>query len=910
MNNQNNIDIACKRILHAKKNKIKTLDLSYLKLLEIPIDISDMYYLNELNLSNNNLSRFPSVIRKLDNLFRLDLSYNNLCEISFDIERKYLFRFLDLSFNAFNVIPEDIDLLDANCNIIFDGNPFLEELPTELESRDINFIRFYFDSLKRSQHNEKLFETKLIIVGKGDVGKTTLMQVLKDTNFIVKIGNEGPTHGIDINSLLYEILFPAKRPYYNVFVDFEKLYLRVESEEMEENEEENEEEEEDQSFLNNPNSTDFIHISETEELYSWEIEDDYYTESIRFQEEPYYTHDAWISKNVKINGWDFGGQEIFYSTHLFFLTKRSIYILVWDSRTDDTDENFEYWFNIIKRLSNSSPVIVVMNKMDINYKKVDELYYKNRFANIVKFIEISCVTKQGILELKECIKEEIRKLPHMGDKLPALWNEVREKIKTTKEDFISFGLFQSYFGLSLNEEQIGYISDYLHDLGDIIHFRSEFGLQNIVIIKPHWLTKAIYELIKSIEIQRNNGFFNVSDLRKILNISKYPLEQHHHILKLMEKFEICFKTIGSNDDYIIPTLLNPSPKFNIDNFNKNQEQVSIRIEYKYKFTPFGIIERLICRLNSYVMDGNYWKSGLLVTFEDSKALIRVLKTDKTIRVEVVDGIKSNLYSIIRSELLAINKSINLKEGDFTENLACNCSVCVVSESPKMYPRLALQRFMSKNILTISCLESAETIKIEELLLGYRSSFHDSSLIKYFINACSELQGYHKILSSHNENEKNVILQKILSTHLKKFEYIVKEQTTWGKSSSAKSTGIIDIFVQSQEGSPITFFEGIDLEYLDTTKIKDHVNKVINSYDANGLKEKYFGVYYKANHFFDFCKRYLEYNNEVLIAGIERGSFEDVSKTYIQASEIRVFRTIYYRNEIRLTLYHILINLNL
>ena len=43
--------------------------------------------------------------------------------------------------------------------------------------------------------------------------------------------------------------------------------------------------------------------------------------------------------NVKIHSWDFGGQEIYHSTHQFFLTKRSLYLFVWD-RLSDTHWDF------------------------------------------------------------------------------------------------------------------------------------------------------------------------------------------------------------------------------------------------------------------------------------------------------------------------------------------------------------------------------------------------------------------------------------------------------------------------------------------------------------------------------------------------------------------------------------------
>ncbi|MBE7536060.1 MAG: hypothetical protein HS124_10065 [Anaerolineales bacterium] len=62
-------------------------------------------------------------------------------------------------------------------------------------------------------------------------------------------------------------------------------------------------------------------------------------------------------RNFRVNIWDFGGQEIYHTTHQFFLTKRSLYALVADTRKEDTD--FYYWLNIVEMLSDSSPIIVV-----------------------------------------------------------------------------------------------------------------------------------------------------------------------------------------------------------------------------------------------------------------------------------------------------------------------------------------------------------------------------------------------------------------------------------------------------------------------------------------------------------------------------------------------------------------------
>ena len=72
----------------------------------------------------------------------------------------------------------------------------------------------------------------------------------------------------------------------------------------------------------------------------------------------------------RVNMWDFGGQEVYHATHQFFLTKRSLYILVADTRKEDTD--FYYWLNAADLLSDHSPLIVVKNEKQDRHREINE----------------------------------------------------------------------------------------------------------------------------------------------------------------------------------------------------------------------------------------------------------------------------------------------------------------------------------------------------------------------------------------------------------------------------------------------------------------------------------------------------------------------------------------------------------
>ena len=46
----------------------------------------------------------------------------------------------------------------------------------------------------------------------------------------------------------------------------------------------------------------------------------------------------YADQEVRLNLWDFGGQEIMHATHQFFLSKRSLYVLVLDGRKEEDAE--------------------------------------------------------------------------------------------------------------------------------------------------------------------------------------------------------------------------------------------------------------------------------------------------------------------------------------------------------------------------------------------------------------------------------------------------------------------------------------------------------------------------------------------------------------------------------------------
>jgi hypothetical protein len=893
MDNTNNIKIALERIKLAKERKKYFLDLSHLRLNEIPEDISDMDFLMEIDLSYNFISIFPEMIVKMKNLHTIDISHNHLISIDFIYGEFYLLSKLDISHNFLSDIPNSLFYFNSEIEIRYEDNPFLDNLPFELRDYKLEMVKSYIDLVKKPENVEKLYETKLIFVGKGEVGKTTLIKTLLDKNFITEVGNEPATHGIGINQSNFDVFFPAKEPHCSHITEIDNLHRYI-------------------ITIKDKDSEDWI-----DEVETYDRNGEQYFENVSYylyETDPfdlvglYSTEDFgesyYISKKVATNIWDFGGQEIYYSTHQFFLTKRSIYIFVWEPRKDDNEADFEYWLNTIKLLSQESPVLVVMNKSDIRYIPINEREYLSSYPNIKSFHQISCITRDGINDLEHAIIDCIKNLPHLGSILPKSWLNVRTSLHNYDKDFISYTSFRKVCNENniSNNQEIELLSDYLHDVGDIIHFKRDGSLKNLVIIDPKWATKAVYELIYNIPIQKQNGIFQYSDLENYLDLDRYPIETHHQLLQLMEKFSICFKVVGEQHLYIIPELLKdqiPDEK----QINSIIEDDCLRFKISFNFMPKGLISKLICRLYFLLNTNNYWKNGVVFSQDSSLALILNNNIQKSLDIFISGNVKRDLFALIKFELSQVLNELNLKEDiDYFEKIPCKCDYCI-NGKPHYFKYSVLKRFLLHGKNVVDCEISVLPVNINELVDLYKTINKETKIIHQILPALSQLQGLSQNIGK-DENSRN----KFVTTYLSNKGLIAKDQSQWGLSATGKNPGELDLIIENDKGELLTIFEGVNLKSLNARTLNEHILKTILKYDVNGLPEKYLGVYYTGKSFVNFTGKYFKYLESFSNEGITFCDIFDETKELTPYSELRILRSFYRKSDRKMAIIHILVNI--
>jgi internalin A len=150
---------------------LKLLCLGGNRLSKINPKIAQLQSLVELNLANNAFTEFPKEILQLENLQGIRLSENAISALPSDIANLKHLRQLDLKHNNFK-IPREV----------------LSNRPKEL----IQYILDY----QSAKNKRALLEAKLIFIGSGGVGKSSLIQRLTTNKYD---SNLPKTDGIEIS---------------------------------------------------------------------------------------------------------------------------------------------------------------------------------------------------------------------------------------------------------------------------------------------------------------------------------------------------------------------------------------------------------------------------------------------------------------------------------------------------------------------------------------------------------------------------------------------------------------------------------------------------------------------------------------------------------------------------------------
>ncbi len=380
-----------------------------------------------------------------------------------------------------------------------------------------------------------------------------------------------------------------------------------------------------------------------------------------FNENESQTHginiDPWnmtvAKRRIQLHMWDFGGQEIMHATHLFFLSERSLYILVLDGRKE---EDPEYWLKHIESFGGDSPILVVLNKMDEHPAfDVNRRFLQRKYKGIVGFYPISCKSNMGMNRLKAGLRKGLQKVEIIQTTWPVKWFKIKDDLERMTSHFISLDEYEvlcNQAGIDVAEQRDNLVL-FLNDLGVVVHYR-EFNLRHMHVLEPRWLTGAVYRIINAPMLAKRKGTLRLSSLPYLLRKKDdgytYPSHTHSYILEIMKKFELCYSI--DHESVLIPDLLDiQEPKIDFDYEN------AVKFRLDYDFLPKSVIPRFIVKKNRDISGQLRWRTGVVLADENfmSTAVVSVDVEAKRVHIYVNGKHRSDYLTVLRAVFLEINQ---------------------------------------------------------------------------------------------------------------------------------------------------------------------------------------------------------------------------------------------------------------
>lgn len=583
--------------------RLVQLDLRTNYISTLPPEIGGLKDLTAFEVAVNRLSALPGEIGELKNLCKLGLSMNRLTTLPTEIGELNLLEELDLSENELLTLPADMGKLSNLRRLFLHGNSALRidsavlgsrrqslDAGSGLAARPGDILNHYFT--KRAEGGGKpLNEVKVLLVGAGKVGKSTIVEKLIYNTFVE--GKDVETPGIAIDDM------------------------------------------------------------------------------------PLTVEGAKVTAHL----WDFAGQEITHETHRFFLTERSLYLVVLEKRRDQEMQDAQYWLEHIKRYGKDSPVIVVLNKSEVPWE-INEQKLLRDHPNIRGFVRTACKAKGGCDKLREKIQEVVGTMESVRATWPPshlrVKAELAERLKAGEPaiSYVQYVEICMQHGVDTQEKQNG-LSRNLHDIGAALWYGDDPRLRDTRVLRPNWVANGLYGIIRGAEKnpkERPAGEVYEGDVAELLRAaypdghargvkaSDYPPGCYGFLLQLLVDRDLALPIGQRNgvEAFLLPALLplsEPDPaRYDVA---AAVHGADVRFRYVFQAPPNFFMAPFIVRTSSMSESTPRWKHGVVLRWRTAQALVMSDAGRSTISVYSSGDVteRLELCGIVRSYVDSVQSAV-------------------------------------------------------------------------------------------------------------------------------------------------------------------------------------------------------------------------------------------------------------
>lgn len=561
-----------------------------------------------------------SCLAQWTRLTHLDLSQLSLLTVPPEIIKLTQLCVLDLRSNQLEHLTEDIERL-RQLEILKLSDNNLHYLPYQLESmRLLRELHLWGNPLTQIPNHQQVFETKEAFHAKPFLqsGLVEYLRYLKKCNQesaeinkakLMIVGNEKVGKTTLLRSLIqYTKKLSGKK----------------------------------QDALDNayePHLTDGITITDVEILES--------------------------NESYQLSAWDFAGQDVYLTTHVFFLSPRTLYFVVFNLEEDlDNMEKVEYWIKSILGRAGKKVAIVLIGthaeSCKYSRKELDAIHKKlrNRYigsvVNDILFVDSKKNSDKYMTQMCQKLLRMGKMRGYFGNKLPKIYTSVERRLmnlkKHMKRQTLSYKEFQELvMGCGIKSSEYLRIKEYLTQMGTILHFDKDERLRELVFIDPGFLCKIFADVI-SMKTQKSILAMEGIMPKRVFDTiwMGHDKKMRENFLRLLEMFEIAIPDYSKPEadrPLLIPSLLPENPPMMIRNYWNTQAPHLFQRIYAFKFLPYGFMDKLIVRvLQIRTLDiPCVWVNGLIARRDTESAKVEFEPKNFKLHVHVYGHEDSFLF---------------------------------------------------------------------------------------------------------------------------------------------------------------------------------------------------------------------------------------------------------------------------
>jgi GTPase SAR1 family protein len=755
-----------KKIEEARRSGATELDLSDMKLTELPESFGQLTQLQSLNLSYNQLTALPEALGQLSQLQSLNIRDNELTALPEALSQLAHLEELHIASNKLTDLPRQLRQFTKLKKLyIFDN--LIETIPDWID--ELNSLEWLnINSNKITDLTIKLcnlpglsglvlgWSEQGSVPGAGNpisqlpswIGDMTHLMGLyvagcKLTDVPLSLTKLENLVELDLND---NPLNPELAEAYKEGVKGVKAYLRAKAAA--------------QIILN---EAKLILVGEGEvgktclmdALLGKSWQEHPSTHGIEIQQ--VIVTDPDTKKEITLNGWDFGGQRVYRPTHQLFFSAPAVYLVVWKPREGPQQGFVKEWIQLIKRREPSAQIIVVATHGGPQQRQPDidrqELWDTFGRDTVIEFFfvdskpdDAQAGNRKNIEELKRAIARIAVMLPEVGRSVPKSFQDVRDALQAKGVPYLPFNEVLALCRAHNMDDEIARLFIIIsHRLGHLTHYENDPALRDIVILRPDWLATAMSYVLDDEQTRNAHGLVKFSRLGQLWDDktraaeTRYPASLHPIFLRLMERFDLSYRVADSSPkseadpQSLIAQLVPDNRPENLDlawlanpSTGDLQQTQICRIVDKQtgqSAAAEGLFYQLIVRLHKFSLgrenynDSVHWQRGLVLdNAYNGRAFLEHKGND--IHITVRAPYPQGLLTMLTTEVKYLVES-------FWEGLRCDVMVPCIAPCGKDKPGTNLFEvqkliaFKRKGLKQFPCTNSGceQLQEIDQLLLN-------------------------------------------------------------------------------------------------------------------------------------------------------------------------------------------------